>query len=123
TGRWAKPLAGVAAAGLLTAIVADALARSRDQEPGEVPELDPSDAPHLVPDPPEETSRRWRRVAKKVAGSAAMTAIAAAGYGAASTWAVQTSSKKFFERRILPDMGPGPLALGAAILGWDFIYY
>ncbi len=43
--------------------------------------------------------------------------------GAASTWAVQTTSKKFFERRVLPDMGSGPLALGAAILGWDFIYY
>ena len=123
TGRWAKPLAGVAAAGVLTAIVADAVARSHDQEPGEVPELDPSDAPHLVPDPPAETGRRWRRLAKKVAGSSAATAIAAAGYGAASTWAVQTSAKKLFERRVLPDMGGGVVPLIVAVLGWDFVYY
>ena len=24
---------------------------------------------------------------------------------------------------MLPDLGGGPLALGAAVLGWDFIYY
>ncbi len=124
-GRWAKPLAGIAVAGLATAVVADAIVRAKDQEPGRLPEpeLDPSDAPHLVPDPPEETSRRWRRLAGKVAGSGAVAAIAAAGLGAASTWALQTTSKKFYERRVLPDMGSGAVPLAAAILGWDFIYY
>ena len=123
TGRWAKPLLGVAGAAVATAVVADAVRRAYDQEPGQVP------APETAPVPADETSgarrrrRAWARRAKQVAGSSAVTAIAAGGFAAASTWAAQTSAKKLFRHRVLPDLGGGPLALGAAVLGWDFIYY
>ena len=52
-----------------------------------------------------------------------MAAIAATGLTAASTWAARTSAQRLFKRRVLPDLGGGPLALGVAVLGWDFIYY
>lgn len=56
-------------------------------------------------------------------GSTAVAAIAATGLTAASTWAARTSAQRLFHRRLLPDWGGGPVALGAAVLGWDFIYY
>ncbi len=123
TGRWAKPLLGIAAAGAVTAIIADAVARAHDQEPGEIPERTPDDAPSAGTEAPDESNRRWRRLAKKVAGSSAATAIVAAGYGAASTWAVQTSAKKLWSRRVVKDLGGGAVPLTIAVLGWDFLYY
>jgi len=130
-GRWAKPLLGVAGAATLTAVIADAVARRDDQEPGQLPSTDTSAAgtPDLreVGDAeaaaPNRSTRRWSRAAKKVAGSSAVAAIAAAGFTAASTWAAQTSAKKLFQKRVLPDMGGGALGLAVAIAGWDFIYY
>src|SRR5690606_20723289 len=68
-------------------------------------------------------SRRVRRWARRVGGSAAVTAIASAGVAAAATWAARTSAQRLFKKRVLPDLGGGPLALAAAVLGWDFIYY
>lgn len=59
----------------------------------------------------------------KGSNPAAVGAIASAGVLATSTWAAQTAGKRLFEKRLLPDLGTGPLAVGAAILGWDFIYY
>ncbi|MFN7150859.1 MAG: sterol desaturase family protein, partial [Microthrixaceae bacterium] len=67
-----------------------------------------------------DQARRW---ARRVGGSTAVAAIAATGLTAASTWAARTSAQRLFRRRVLPDWGGGPVALGAAILGWDFIYY
>ena len=135
-GRWAKPLLGLAGAATLTAVVADAVARAYDQEPGQVPERSEVtrgefgtversatlDAVGAVP-PASRRNRRWARLAKKAAGSSAVGAIAAGGFAAASTWAARTSAQRLFTRRVLPDMGNGPLALGAAVIGWDFIYY
>ena len=71
-------------------------------------------------------SRRWRRIAqqaRKVAGSTAVASIATAGAAVCGTLAAQTTSKKLFERRILPDLGEGPLGWAAAMIGWDFFYY
>jgi sterol desaturase/sphingolipid hydroxylase (fatty acid hydroxylase superfamily) len=79
------------------------------------------------PAPPGRPQRRrWERVARtsrRVAGNGAVATIAAAGAAAAGTWAARTSARRLFERRIGPDLGGGPLALAAAILGWDLIYY
>lgn len=58
-----------------------------------------------------------------VAGTAALTAIASAGFVATSTWSAQTAANRLFERRILPDLGTGAVSIAAGILGWDFIYY
>ncbi|MEI7887534.1 MAG: sterol desaturase family protein [Actinomycetes bacterium] len=130
--KWAKPLLGLAGAAALTAVVADAVGRSYDQNPGELPARDAlaSDAGTSTkarlskePSAPAQPKRKWARRAKKVAGNSVVAAIAAGGLVAASTWAAQTSAQKLFKKRILPDLGNGPLALGAAVLGWDFVYY
>ena len=63
------------------------------------------------------------RFARRAAGSSAVAAIAATGLSAASTWTARTAAKRLFDKRVLPDWGGGPVALGAAVLGWDFIYY
>jgi len=52
----------------------------------------------------------------------AVTAVAATGLVASTTWAAMTSGKRLFDRSPL-DLGTGPWAWAAAILGWDFIYY
>jgi sterol desaturase/sphingolipid hydroxylase (fatty acid hydroxylase superfamily) len=116
-GRWARPLLGVGLAAAAATAVADAVARSNEREAGSVERLDGTDDVERG-----DTGRRnrwWRRAA----GSTAVAAIAATGLSAASTWAARTSAQRLFGRRVLPDWGGGPVALGAAVLGWDFIYY
>ena len=70
--------------------------------------------------------RKSRAVASgsdEVVNPVAVTTLFSAGVLATSTWAAQTASRRLFQKRLLPDMGSGPLAMGVAILGWDFIYY
>jgi len=122
SGKWAKPLLGIAGAAALTAVVTDALGRANDQEPGQI--LDAEQATtHGNSATATATKRRWASRAKKASGNSAVAALAAGALVAASTWAAQTTAQKLFKKRILPDLGNGPVALGAAILGWDFIYY
>ena len=40
-----------------------------------------------------------------------------------STWASRTTLARMWDRRLVRDLGTGPVALAAAVLGWDFIYY
>ncbi|MEX0768634.1 MAG: sterol desaturase family protein, partial [Microthrixaceae bacterium] len=147
SGKWAQPLLGIAGAAALAAVVADALMRANDQEPGQIldgkqvgqtgdpanlmpanlmpanlmPATSSADAP--VTSAATARKRRWASRARKVAGNSAVAAVAAGGLVAASTWAAQTTAQTLFKKRILPDLGNGPLAVGAAILGWDFVYY
>jgi len=123
-GRWAAPVLGVAGAAALTAVVADAVVRSRDLEAGVVPDADEAgrdDVPATTED--AGPSRRARRWARRIGGSAAVTAIAGATVAAASTLAARTAGKRLFEKRLVRDLGSGPLALLVAVFGWDFIYY
>ena len=52
----------------------------------------------------------------------AVTAVASTALVTSTTWAAMTSGKRLFEKSPL-DLGTGAWAWGAAILGWDFIYY
>ena len=52
----------------------------------------------------------------------AVTATASTALVVSTTWAAMTSGKRLFEKSPL-DLGTGAWAWGAAILGWDFIYY
>jgi sterol desaturase/sphingolipid hydroxylase (fatty acid hydroxylase superfamily) len=52
----------------------------------------------------------------------AVTAVASTALVVSTTWAAMTSGKRLFEKSPL-DLGTGAWAWGAAILGWDFIYY
>ncbi len=128
-GRWAKQLLAVGLAAAAATAVADAVARSAEHEAGSLEPVDPEPSVATV-DPSADvgtrpagraaTARQW---ARRIGGSTAVAAIAATGITAASTWAARTSAQRLFPKRVLPDLGGGPLALGAAVLGWDFIYY
>jgi sterol desaturase/sphingolipid hydroxylase (fatty acid hydroxylase superfamily) len=62
-------------------------------------------------------------IARKVAGTAGVAAVGLGGLAAATAWSWRTAPGRLFERRVLPDLGNGPLALLAATVGWDFVYY
>lgn len=79
-------------------------------------------------------SRRARRFIKakskalkqKVAteeGAAVATALFTGYAFAALNYAHITSAKTLFNRRLVKDLGNGPLAWLLAVLGWDFVYY
>jgi sterol desaturase/sphingolipid hydroxylase (fatty acid hydroxylase superfamily) len=102
-GRAAKPLVGLSAGAALAATVADALARRWER----------SD---------DRADRERAERARQIAGMAAVTAIASGGVVATSTWTSKLSPHRLWGRRRM-DLGNGPVALGAAIAGWDFIYY
>lgn len=70
-----------------------------------------------------ERRRRIARAARKVASASSVAAVLAGGVAITTTWASRTSLSTAWRRRLLPDLGTGPAAHAAAILGWDFIYY
>ncbi len=80
----------------------------------------------------DEPRRRHRRLlrrrtvgraARKVASVTGVGAVAAGGVAAASAWSWFTAPDRMFARRVVPDLGTGPVAFAAAMVGWDFIYY
>ena len=126
-GRYRKVVLGVAGGAAVTAVVADALVKAQGLRAGQVP--DPVDGPEERGDDPDTSAtadrgpRRARRLLRRVAGSAAVTSIAATGAAVAGTWAARTTARRLYEKRLLPDVGTGPLAVAAAVLGWDLVYY
>ena len=146
SGRYRKVVLGVAGGAAVAAVVADAVARSKDSEAGLRPGWTPDDASAAdevidvradgMPERPPSTDRTVRSITtpqrkrdrarsawRKVAGSSALMAIAATGAAAAGTWAGRTTATRLFPKRLVPDLGTGPAATVAAVLGWDFIYY
>ncbi|MGB3412232.1 MAG: sterol desaturase family protein [Microthrixaceae bacterium] len=123
-GRLAKRLLGVAAASAVVATGIDAYRRSRHIEAGAIPVgAEPGGPVPSGPVPSTPVSSNQVGVNPVGVNPVAVTTLASAGVLAASTWAAQTAARRLFEKRLLPDLGNGPLAIGAAILGWDFIYY
>ncbi|MGB6056950.1 MAG: sterol desaturase family protein [Microthrixaceae bacterium] len=133
-GRFAKRLLGVAAATAVVATGIDAYRRSRNTEAGRLPvgvkAVNPVPSNPVPSNPVEGNPVDGSPVpGSRVAGSPArvnpfaVTTLASAGVLASSTWAAQTAARRLFDKRLLPDLGTGPVAIGAAILGWDFIYY
>jgi sterol desaturase/sphingolipid hydroxylase (fatty acid hydroxylase superfamily) len=75
---------------------------------------------------PARTGRSARvgRLARRIAGSAAATTVAAGVTAAATTWATRTAAHRLWARHgRRRDVGAGPLAVLGAIAAWDFIYY
>lgn len=114
-GRYRKIVLAAAGGAALATVTADAVARAQDLRAGEVPD-------HPDPDPDAPPSRR-RSLARRIAGCSAVATIAATGAAVTGTWAARTTARRLFARRVLPDLGDGPLAVIAAVAGWDFIYY
>ena len=130
-GRYAKALLAVAAGGVAVATIADAVTRSAgsEGEPGDVSRTGASSAT-LADDVSGATDRasslnrqERRRFARKVAGNAAVAAVVAGGIATTTAWASYTTANRLWGKRRGRDVGTGPMALAAAILAWDFIYY
>jgi sterol desaturase/sphingolipid hydroxylase (fatty acid hydroxylase superfamily) len=118
-GRYAKLLVAAAAAAVIATTVADAVVR---RSPGPAAGgTDPAGTPGAgrdgsAPIPAAAAARR-------VAAVGGVAAVALGGVAVTTTWASRTSADRLWRRRVLPDLGGGPLALALAVVGWDFIYY
>ncbi len=107
-GRFGKAVVVAALGAVAVTTAADVVARQDDPDPT-----------LAAPDRPPRSVQRARRVAS-VGGVAA---VVAGGVAVTTTWASRTSPERLWGHRLLPDRGTGPVAVAAAISGWDFIYY
>ncbi len=117
-GRYGRALLSAAAASVAVTTVADVVARwglDADAPPA-------GDAASATSG---GTTRRQRiaRIARKVAAVGGVASVATGGVALTTTWASRTTATALFPRRILPDLGDGPGAFAAAMVGWDLIYY
>jgi sterol desaturase/sphingolipid hydroxylase (fatty acid hydroxylase superfamily) len=109
-GRYGKALVATAVGAAAVTTVADRIAAASDR---------------TVDDGSHRARRRFRvgRRARQVASVGAPVAVAAGGVAITTTWLSLLNVGTMWPRRVVRDLGTGPIALGAAILGWDFIYY
>jgi sterol desaturase/sphingolipid hydroxylase (fatty acid hydroxylase superfamily) len=128
-GRFGKVVVATAVSAAVVTTIADVLARREEQgglpEAGTIPTTgtetgDETDRSPTAPAPGNRSVRRSRF--RKVAGSAAVTALATGALAASTAWAARTSGKRIFANSDR-DLGTGALATVGAVLGWDFIYY
>jgi sterol desaturase/sphingolipid hydroxylase (fatty acid hydroxylase superfamily) len=134
-GRWGKALVAATVGGAAVVTAADLVARRADvaaSEPGMPPARSvPSTvaaAAEAVHDPapavPLSPAGGLARAARRVAGSAAVTTVAAGVTAAATTWATRTAVGRVWTRGgHRRDLGGGALAVAGAIAVWDAIYY
>jgi sterol desaturase/sphingolipid hydroxylase (fatty acid hydroxylase superfamily) len=115
-GRYRRALIGTAIGAAAVTTAADLVARRAEAR---------SHAADAVADRTDasDTNRATRRLAHRVASVGSVVAVATGGVAITTGWATRLTPGRMWERRLLPDLGTGPLALAAAILGWDFIYY
>jgi sterol desaturase/sphingolipid hydroxylase (fatty acid hydroxylase superfamily) len=67
--------------------------------------------------------RRVARAARPVASAGGVVSVIAGGLAVTTSWAARTGMDRLSRRRLVRSLGTGPVAAGAAILAWDFIYY
>jgi sterol desaturase/sphingolipid hydroxylase (fatty acid hydroxylase superfamily) len=130
-GRHGRTLLTVGAAAAVLTTVGDVVRRRvRD---GSLPE--PQTVPAGVREVQDELAdirqgpavRRQDRLAaspalRRTHGALAVSAVASTALVTSTTWAAMTAGKRLFARSPI-DLGTGPWAALAAVLGWDFIYY
>ncbi len=75
--------------------------------------------------PPASRARRRRiqRRAAAVARVGGAATVAGAVTAVSTGWTAALKADRLWDRRVVADLGTGPLAWTAAIAGWDFIYY
>ena len=103
-GRFGKVLVRTALGAAAVTTVADAVVRRARRKAG---------------------TRRSRAVdvAERVASAGGVVAVASGGLAITTAWSSLTRIDRFWNRRIVRDLGTGPLAMAVAVLGWDFVYY
>ncbi len=122
-GRYGKALVVGAGGAVAVTTIADLIARL-DESNGAVPEeADGDEVDAAAPATNRKGRRRVGRWARRVASVGGVAAIVAGGLAITSAWASGTSPQRMWKRRLVRDLGTGPLTLAAATLAWDFIYY
>jgi sterol desaturase/sphingolipid hydroxylase (fatty acid hydroxylase superfamily) len=145
-GRYGRALVATAAGAALATTVADVVVRRRLgtlPDAGTIPPIsntpvgaandaDAAEADVLTrqgaapgstsPRPARGGRRGAARLARRVASSAGVTAVATGALAGATGWYARTAAERLFrpERR---DLGSGVVATVGAIAAWDFIYY
>ncbi|HEY7946891.1 MAG TPA: sterol desaturase family protein [Acidimicrobiales bacterium] len=128
-GRYGRALLATAVGAVAVTAAADFVARtakvneplSDDVRTGRLGPLDP--AGEVVPGAGRTRRAAIERRARRIASVGGVTAVVAGGVAVTTTWASRTTADRFWRHRLLPSLGTGPLAMGFAIAGWDFIYY
>lgn len=132
-GRYGKALVAAALGAAAVTTVADVLART-DGGPlpaaGTLPSVEgtasadtATTSAAMSAAPGRDRRRRMARLARKVAGSAGVATVVSGGVAVATSWASRTSAGEMWKRRVVRDLGRGPLTVAGAVLAWDFIYY
>jgi len=116
-GKFAKAAVGVAAAAAAVTTVADVVARRSGRRQAEEPD------PAGTPVGGAAAAGAQSSTARRIASVGGVAAVAVGGVAITSAWAAATTPERLWERRLVPSLGPGPAALAAALVGWDFIYY
>jgi len=117
-GRYGRAVVvGALSAAALTTVADAVVRRSAPAGAG----LDASSGTGEAPAAPEPSSAV--KVARRVSAVGGVTAVVAGGVAVTTTWATLTTPPRLWRRRLLPDMGTGPLAVAAAVALWDFLYY
>jgi sterol desaturase/sphingolipid hydroxylase (fatty acid hydroxylase superfamily) len=114
-GRYGKALVVGAVGAVALTTAADAVAR---RLPDDVVTANGSVPLRPPPQPPAAA-----RVARRVSAIGGVVAVVAGGVAITTTWASRTTPERLWRRRVLPDVGTGPVALVAAVAAWDFLYY
>jgi sterol desaturase/sphingolipid hydroxylase (fatty acid hydroxylase superfamily) len=136
-GRYAKALVTGAVGAVAATTIADAVSKHIDSAPRGVAPTGNRTGPHAArprsaprprhgPDAPSAPSSefpRAARVARRVSSVGGVAAVVTGGVAITSAWASRTTPERLWRRRVLPDMGKGPVVLLAAIAAWDFLYY
>ncbi|MEZ5170684.1 MAG: sterol desaturase family protein [Acidimicrobiia bacterium] len=136
-GKFGKVLLVTAGGAVVVTTVADLLARLDGEEPGDPDGPDdrtlfdgkrpgPEEPSATMPTTVPRNRSRRRRVAvaaRRVAKVGGVASIVAGGLALTTWWAARTSPRQMWNRRLVRDLGAGPLAVIAATLAWDFVYY
>ncbi len=120
-GRYGKALVLGAIGAAAVTTVADLIARTSTSPRSTTVPDDPSSDGAGVPDDARPTSNS--NLAARVAAVGGVAAVVVGGVAITTTWASRTTADRMWNRRIVRDLGAGPAAVAAAIVGWDFIYY
>lgn len=146
SGRFGRVLVGAAVGAVVATTIADVIVRLSPQdgveqdgaeqdEIGQADQADRDDAASGEAVPASKASgvtsrwitpRRQRQIAataRQVAKVGAVASVVLGGTAITTALASRFRANRLWPHRVLPDLGSGPVALGAAIVGWDFIYY
>jgi len=129
-GRFGRILVGGAIGAIAATTIADVVVRFNAREMGQGPTQrteNPVTAPAPASGPARWLTPRRRRqiaaTARRVARVGSVASVVLGGVAITTTLAARTKGNRLWEHRVLPDLGSGPVALAAAVVGWDFIYY